>query len=122
MIGWLAALPAAGGAIFTVAMFPTTPALWPVAFLLTAMGAYATAFVGVMPLLLAFRRCRWTRPFHDGVAGFVGVLVPWLVVGASAAHLSQGGLRPGIATPLLLAACIGAVMAMAFGWRQRRRA
>jgi hypothetical protein len=86
------------------------------------MGAYATAFVGVMPILFAFRRYRWTRLVHYGVAGFAGVLVPWLVVGASVDYLWKGDLQTGIRAPLLLAACIGAVMVMAFGWRQHRQA
>ncbi len=122
LVGWLAALPAAGSAIFTLTIFPTEPRFWPVAFLFAAMGAYATAFVGVMPILFAFRRYRWTRLVHYGVAGFTGVLMPWFIVGASVEYLSEGGLQARIGAPLLLAASIGAVMAIAFGWRQHRQA
>ena len=122
LVGWFAALPAAGSAIFTLTIFPTEPRFWPVAFLVTAVGAYATAFIGVMPILFAFRRYRWTRLVHYGVAGFAGVLLPWFVVGASVEYLSDRGLQSRIGAPLLLAASIGAVMAMAFGWRQHRRA
>ena len=45
LIGRFAALPATGSAIFTVATFPTEPKLWPLAVLLTATGAYVTAFL-----------------------------------------------------------------------------
>ena len=58
VVGWLAILPAAGSALFTLAAFATRPSVWPLAFVITAMGAYATAFIGVVPILFAFRQRR----------------------------------------------------------------
>lgn len=122
VIRWFAALPAVGSAIFALAIFPTEPSWWVVAFPVTAIGAYATAFLGVMPLLFAFRRYRWTRLVHYAVAGFAGFLLPWFIVGAFAEHLSSGDVKSRIGQTLLIAATIGAAMTVVFGWRHRRHA
>jgi hypothetical protein len=121
-IVWLAALPAVGSAIFTLAMFLTKPTIWLVAFIATSMGAYATAFLGVMPILLVFRRRRWTRLLHYAVAGFAGVLLPWFVVGACTEFISRGSVQASVNEGLFLAASIGAALTTVFGWRSRRDA
>jgi hypothetical protein len=122
LVGWLAILPAAGSALFTLAVFATTPSVWPLAFVITAMGAYATAFIGVMPILFALRQRRWTRLVHYALAGFAGVLLPWLMVGACTELMSRGTVQLRIGEALMLAAGIGAAITAVYGWRVERKA
>jgi hypothetical protein len=117
---WLAALPAGGSAVLSLILFPTRSTLWPLAFFVTAVGAYATAFLGVLPILFALRKRGWTSPFHYAVAGFVGVLLPWFLVGLFTDHAGSGSAKLRAGELLLLAASIGAAMAGLFGWATLR--
>jgi hypothetical protein len=83
------------------------------------MGAYVTAFLGVMPLLYAFRQRGWTGPYHYAVAGFLGVLVPWFIVGTMAEYIGSSSAKAQVGEMLLLASSIGAACTAVFGWRSR---
>jgi hypothetical protein len=48
--------------------------------------AYATTFVGIIPVLALFKRFGWKQWHHFALAGYLGVLGPWLLV----ALVSQG--------------------------------
>lgn len=120
-VAWLAALPAIGSAAFSVGLFPAKPGLWPIAFVLTAMGAYVTAFLGVMPLLFVFRQRGWIGPYHYAVAGFLGVLVPWFFIGMAAEYIGSGSAKAQLGEMLLFASSIGAACGAVFGWRSRER-
>jgi hypothetical protein len=123
-LAWLGTLPAAGALILVVVLFPTIPSLWLPGFLFASLGAYATSFIGVWPLLIWFQLRGWQHPIHYALAGFMGVLLPWWGIGT----LAGGGMSPatsdGVAglprILLLVAAGIGAVLSLIFGFVSAR--
>jgi hypothetical protein len=116
-VRWLALLPLIGAAILTIAIFPTQPSVWLIAFMVSAAFAYVSSFLGVIPALFLFRRFEWQHPVHYAIAGFVGVYMPWLLVGmALRVTPSSSQSTAGF---LLLPAAIGAVMCLVFSFGSR---
>jgi hypothetical protein len=118
----LAVLPAVGAAILTLALFFSQPRMWLFVFFIAAVGSYVTSFLGVMPVLFWFRRCGWVHWLHFALAGFVGVLVPWLLVGFVLGLTPGASLSSGPSLVLVLAAFIGGTMSAVFGLLRRRKA
>ena len=44
-----------------------------------AILGYESLFIGVMQLLVLFKRLKWNNWFHYGLAGYAGVMILWLV-------------------------------------------
>lgn len=76
----LALLPFFSSVVLTLFWFSQLPWLLVVVFtIFMAIFGYASLFIGVMPLLLMFRRLKWNDWFHCGLAGYAGVVIVWLV-------------------------------------------
>ena len=75
----MALLPPSGAALLTLLLFPASPRAWFLAFVIATVCAYVSMFVGVVPLLLLSRRLMWRGWYHYAGAGFLGVLLLWLV-------------------------------------------
>ena len=118
-VAWLAALPAVGSAVFALAFFNAKIGLFPLAFLLTATGAYATAFLGVVPIMYVFRARGWTTLYHYAIAGVCGVFVPWYIVGVAIRYLDAARAKYSVEGALLLACLIGAACSATFGYLSR---
>src|SRR5262245_3427320 len=75
----LGCLPLACAAVLVVVLFAAEPRIWLLAFIVSAACAYISLVVGVVPLLLLFKRLGWQGCFHFAVGGYAGVLGVWLV-------------------------------------------
>lgn len=111
----LGALPAMGALVLVILLFPAMPSLWLPGFLIASLGAYTTSFIGVLPILIWFRRRGWQKPIHFALAGFAGVLLPWWVVGVFVGALPSASFDGSASRISLLAAGIGAAMSLIFG-------
>jgi len=76
---FLALLPAAAAVLLTLVLFVSQPSFWPLAFPIIVICAYVSMLIGVVPLLIVFRRLRWQSWIHFAIAGYFGVLLVWLV-------------------------------------------
>ena len=111
----LGGLPLASAALLVAALFAGEPRIWPLAFIVSAACAYLS-LLGVVPLLLVFRRLGWQGWPHFAVAGYVGVLVVWLVpVAVLGAFESLSGLRSssGFTHAVAFLSVPGAIAALA---------
>jgi hypothetical protein len=128
-IGFLALLPLAGAALVTLALFAGSLRL-PLPFFFAVICAYVSTFLGVMPVLVLFRRLGWQQWHHYAIAGYLGVVFLWLVPfavlrafqhGAQIAQTSSEGhgLLTGV-TFLSIPGAIAAVGAVVFWYFCRR--
>ena len=78
----LGGLPLACAAILVVVLFAGESRFWPLAFIVSAACSYISLAVGVVPLLLLFKRLGWRNWHHFAAAGYAGVLIVWLVPAA----------------------------------------
>jgi hypothetical protein len=95
-----------------------------VAFGVLVLCAYVSLLLGVAPLLVWFKRMGWRTWFHFALAGYAGVVLPWLLLAAAIAKFRHGGFDLAADTvpwgPLLaalsLSGAFGAGAALLF-WR-----
>jgi hypothetical protein len=80
--GLLGLLPLACAAVLVGVLFAGEPSIWPLAFIVSAACAYVSLVVGVVPLLLLFKRLGWRGWYHFAAAGYAGVQIVWLVPAA----------------------------------------
>jgi hypothetical protein len=86
----LAFLPLASAAALTLFLIGLGPRIWLFALIISTVCACISMFIGVVPLLLFFRRLGWRRWFHYAIAGFTGVLLIWLVPVLTLSGLERG--------------------------------
>jgi hypothetical protein len=75
----MALLPLVGAILFTLLLSAAIPGMWFLVFCMSTVCAYGSTFLGVVPLLLLFKRFDRRKWFHYAIAGFLGVFLLWLV-------------------------------------------
>ena len=115
----MALLPLLGATLLTLLLSAAIPAVWFLVFCMSTVCAYGSTFIGVVPLLLLFKRFNRRRWFHYAIAGFLGVFLLWLVPvltfsGFERSIGSLGGPWSGTVAFLMLPAAIASVGSVVF--------
>lgn len=95
-VALLALIPLSCAAVMTASIFfllnPTGVFFFPIVFFFITVCAFATEALGVVPLLLVFRHMKWQSAPHFAAAGYLGVVLPWVIPTLMSETLRQNGL------------------------------
>jgi|SRR5882672_8717363 len=116
---FIALLPLLGAILLTLLVSAAIPAMWFSVFFISVVCAYGSTFIGVVPILLLFKRFNQRSWFHYAIAGFLGVLLLWLIPiltlsGFERSIGSFAGPLGGTVAFLMLPAAIASVGSVVF--------